>query len=105
MRNVAILLSKVIQHEFVAGLFIVAAWLAFAFIVVATFTPLQFRASVSRDAQLERFGGFATVGLLFGLVYPDLLIADWPFLIGAAGLLALLPGLDGRECNDTQRAA
>jgi hypothetical protein len=93
--NVAILLSKVIQHKFVARLFIGCAWLAFAFIVFATLAPLQFRPVVSHHAQLERFAAFATLGLLFGLAYPQRLMADWFFLIAAAGLLEASQHLTG----------
>jgi hypothetical protein len=85
--HAVILLSKVIQQDFVARLLVVAAWLVFAFIVFATLAPLQFRPVVSHHAQLERFAAFATLGLLFGLAYPRRLIADWLFLIAAAGLL------------------
>jgi hypothetical protein len=84
---VAIWLSKLIQHQLVAKFLVVAAWLLFAFIVFATLAPSQFRPVVSHHAQLERFGAFATLGLLFGLAYPRRLIADWLFLIAAAGLL------------------
>lgn len=87
LRHLVILISKVIEHEFVARFLVVAAWLVFAFIVFATLAPLQFRPVVSHHAQLERFAAFATLGLLFGLAYPRRLIADWLFLIAAASLL------------------
>jgi hypothetical protein len=90
LRSLAILLSNLLQREFVAKLFVVAAWFVFLFIVFATLAPLQLRPVVSHDAQLERFGAFATAGLLFGLAYPHRLIANWSFLIGAAGLLQRL---------------
>ena len=95
--NVATLLSKVIQHKFVARLFIGCAWLAFVFIVFATLAPLQFRPVVSHDAQLERFGAFAMLGLLFGLAYPRRLIADLFFMIAAAGVLEASQHLTGNR--------
>jgi hypothetical protein len=87
--------SKLIEHDFVAKLLRITAWLAFALIVFVTLAPLQFRPVVGHHAQLERFAAFAMVGLFFGLAYPRRLILDWSFLIAAAGLLEGLQGLTG----------
>jgi hypothetical protein len=87
--------SNLVEHDLVAKLLRITAWLAFALIVFVTLSPLQYRLVVSHHAQLERFAAFAMVGLFFGLAYPRRWILDWSFLIAAAGLLEGLQHLTG----------
>ena len=47
----------------------IAGWLAFAFIVYATLSPIDDRPVIA-GAQFEHFVAFAVVGLAFGLAYP-----------------------------------
>jgi hypothetical protein len=51
---------------------------------------LHLRPVVTRNADLERFGAFAMLGLLFGLAYPHRRIADLSFVVSAAGVLEIL---------------
>lgn len=68
---------------------IIAGWLALAFIVFATLSPIDDRPVVA-GAQLEHFAAFAVLGLAFGVAYPRrvFLIAT-VILISAFGLEAL----------------
>jgi VanZ family protein len=67
----------------------VAGWLALAFIVYATLSPIDDRPVVA-GAQLEHFAAFAVVGLAFGLAYPKrVLLVATIILITAFGLEAL----------------
>jgi hypothetical protein len=73
----------------------IAAWATFAFIVFVTISPLGERPVVTANPDLERFGAFALVGLLFGLAYPRKLVADASFVVIAAGLLETLQLMTG----------
>jgi hypothetical protein len=68
---------------------IIAGWLALAFIVFATLSPIDDR-PVLASAQLEHFAAFAVLGLAFGVAYPRrvFLVATF-ILISAFGLEAL----------------
>jgi VanZ family protein len=67
----------------------VAGWLALAFIVYATLSPIDDRPVIA-GAQLEHFAAFAVVGLAFGLAYPRrVFLVATIILITAFGLEAL----------------
>lgn len=67
----------------------IAAWLALAFIVCATLSPIDDRPVVA-GPQLEHFTAFALVGLAFGLAYPKrIFLVASIILISAFGLEAL----------------
>jgi VanZ family protein len=68
---------------------IVAGWLALAFIVYATLSPIDARPVVA-GLQLEHFAAFALLGLAFGLAYPHRLPLVLAIVLGSAiGLEAL----------------
>ena len=67
----------------------IAGWLALAFIVFATLSPIDDRPVIA-NAQLEHFAAFAVVGLAFGLAYPRrVVLVATIILISAFGLEAL----------------
>lgn len=67
----------------------VAGWLALAFIVYATLSPIDDRPVVA-SAQLERFVAFTVVGLAFILAYPKrAFLVVTIIVISAFGLEAL----------------
>jgi VanZ family protein len=68
---------------------IIAGWLALAFIVYATLSPINAR-PVLAGPGLEHFAAFALLGLAFGLAYPHRLLLVVAVVVGAAvGLEAL----------------
>lgn len=67
----------------------IAGWLALAFIVFATLSPIDDRPVIA-GKQLEHFAAFAVVGLAFGLAYPRrVFLVATIILISAFGLEAL----------------
>jgi VanZ family protein len=78
---------------------IVAGWLALAFIVYATLSPIDDRPVVA-SAHLEHFIAFGLVGLAFALAYPNRLLLIVAVVVGSAfGLEAmqlLTPDRHGR---------
>jgi VanZ family protein len=67
----------------------VAGWLALAFIVYATLSPINHRPVIA-GPQLERFAAFAFVGIAFALAYPRRLVLITAIILtGAFGLEAL----------------
>ena len=67
----------------------IAGWLALAFIVFATLSPIDDRPVIA-GAQFEHFAAFAVVGLAFGLAYPRrVFLVATLIVIGAFGLEAL----------------
>lgn len=67
----------------------IAGWLALAFIVFATLSPIHDRPVIT-SPQLERFAAFAVAGLAFGLAYPRrVFLAAAIIFISAFGLEAL----------------
>ena len=67
----------------------IAGWLALAFIVYATLSPIDDRPVIA-GAQFEHFAAFAVVGLAFGLAYPRrIFLVAAIILISAFGLEAL----------------
>src|ERR1700761_4656919 len=68
---------------------IIAGWLALAFVVYATLSPIEDRPVIA-GPQLEHFDAFALVGLAFGLACPNGLLLSVTIVVGSAfGLEAL----------------
>jgi VanZ like protein len=68
---------------------VVVAWLALAFIVFVTLSPVELRPSIG-NSHLEHFGAFALVGLAFAFAYPNRILTIVAIVVGAAlGLEAL----------------
>jgi VanZ family protein len=68
---------------------VIAGWLALAFIIYATLSPIDAR-PVLASPQLEHFAAFALVGLAFALAYPSRGVLVVVIVVGAAvGLEAL----------------
>jgi VanZ family protein len=68
---------------------VVAGWLALAFVVFATLSPIEARPSIG-SSHLEHFAAFALIGLAFALAYPDRVLLVVVIVVGAAlGLEAL----------------
>ncbi len=84
-------ISRVVAYlaKMVQRVSTIAGWLALAFIVFATLSPIDDRPVIA-GPQLEHFAAFAVVGLAFGLAYPKrvFLVATF-ILISAFGLEAL----------------
>jgi VanZ family protein len=73
----------------VQRLSVIVGWLALAFIVFATLSPIAARPSVG-NSHLEHFTAFAVVGLAFALAYPNRILLVVVVVVGAAfGLEAL----------------
>jgi VanZ family protein len=87
---------------------IIAGWLALAFIVYATLSPIQDR-PVMAGPQLEHFAAFALVGLAFGLAYPNRLLFIVAIVVGSAlgleALQLLTPDRHGRVLDALMKAA
>ena len=87
---------------------IIAGWLALAFIVYATLSPIQDR-PVMAGPQLEHFAAFALVGLAFGLAYPNRLLFIVAIVVGSAlgleALQLLTPDRHGRVLDVLMKAA
>lgn len=87
---------------------IVAGWLALAFIVYATLSPIGDRPVVA-GAQLEHFAAFALLGLAFGLAYPKRLFLVAAIILGSAfgleALQLLTPDRHGRLIDALVKAA
>src|ERR1700744_1568944 len=68
---------------------VIAGWLALAFIVFVTLSPIEARPSVG-SSHLEHFTAFALIGLAFALAYPKRILLVVAVVVGAAlGLEAL----------------
>jgi hypothetical protein len=68
---------------------VVAGWLALAFIVFVTLSPVEARPSMG-SSHLEHFTAFAMIGLAFALAYPNRILLVVVIVVGAAlGLEAL----------------
>jgi hypothetical protein len=87
---------------------IIAGWLALAFIVGATLSPIDIRPVVA-GPQLERFAAFALLGLAFGLAYPKRVLLVAAVVVASAfGLEALqlaTPDRHGRLLDAFVKAA
>jgi hypothetical protein len=67
----------------------IVSWLALAFIVFATLSPIGARPSIG-SPHFEHFGAFALIGVAFALAYPNRILAVVAIVVGAAlGLEAL----------------
>jgi VanZ family protein len=67
----------------------IAAWLALAFIVFVTLSPIGARPSVA-SPHLEHFAAFALTGVAFALAYPNRILTVVAIVVGTAlGLEAL----------------
>jgi VanZ family protein len=67
-------------------------WLALAFIVYATLSPIDARPSLA-SPHLEHFAAFALMGLAFALAYPSRVLLVVVIVVGAAVGLEALQGL------------
>lgn len=76
----------------------IAAWLALAFIVFATLSPINNRPVVA-GPQFEHFAAFAVVGLAFALAYPRRI-----FLVGAITFVSAF-GLEALQLLTPDRHA
>lgn len=87
---------------------IAAGWLALAFIVYATLSPIQDRPVVA-GPQLEHFAAFALMGLAFALAYPNRILLVVAIVVGSAigleALQLLTPDRHGRVLDALVKAA
>jgi VanZ family protein len=87
---------------------IIAGWLALAFIVYATLSPIQARPVIA-GLQFEHFAAFALMGLAFGLAYPRRLFLIVAIVVGSAvaleALQLLTPDRHGRVLDALVKAA
>jgi VanZ family protein len=87
---------------------IIAGWLALAFIIYATLSPIDAR-PVLAGPQFERFAAFALLGLAFGLAYPSRLFLVVAIVVGSAvtleALQLLTPDRHGRILDALVKAA
>lgn len=87
---------------------IIAGWLALAFIVYATLSPIDAR-PVLAGPQFEHFAAFAFMGLVFGLAYPSRVLLVVAIVVGSAfaleALQLLTPDRHGRLLDALVKAA
>jgi VanZ family protein len=85
----------------------IAGWLALAFIVYATLSPISDRPVVA-GPHLEHFAAFALMGLAFALAYPGRLVFVVFLVVGAAvgleALQLLTPDRHGRVIDALLKA-
>jgi hypothetical protein len=68
---------------------VIAGWLALAFIIFVTLSPIEARPSVG-SSHLEHFTVFALIGFAFAMAYPSRILLVVVIVVGAAfGLEAL----------------
>jgi len=84
MKQVVAYLPTMIQR-----VSIVAGWLALAFIVYATLSPISDRPVVARP-QFEHFAAFALMGFAFGVAYPNRILLVVALVLGSAFGLEVL---------------
>ena len=103
MKQVVAYLSAMIQKVSIA-----AGWLALAFLVYATLSPIQDRPVVA-GPQSEHFAAFAVMGLAFGLAYPNRVFLVVAIVVGSAfgleALQLLTPDRHGRVLDALVKAA
>jgi VanZ family protein len=84
-----------------------AGWLALAFIVYATLSPIGARPVVA-GPHLEHFAAFAFMGLAFGLAYPNRMLLVVAIVVGSAfgleALQLLTPDRHGRVLDALMKA-
>ena len=87
---------------------IAAGWLALAFIVYATLSPIDARPVLTRP-HFEHFAAFALMGLAFGLGYPNRLLLVVAIVFGSAfgleALQLLTPDRHGRILDALVKAS
>jgi VanZ family protein len=87
---------------------VAAGWLALAFIVYATLSPIDARPVVTRP-HFEHFAAFAVMGLAFGLAYPNRLLLVAAIVLGSAfgleALQLLTPDRHGRVLDAVVKAS
>jgi hypothetical protein len=85
----------------------IMGWLALAFIVFVTLSPIGDRPSLA-SPHLERFAAFALMGAAFALAYPHRLLLVVALVIGAAfgleALQLLTPDRHGRAADALAKA-
>lgn len=69
------------------------AWLVLLAILIVTLGPIQIRPISGEPVNVERFGAFMVVGLLFALAYPKHWLRTLALIVGSAALLELLQRL------------
>ena len=103
MRQIVAYLPAMVQR-----VSIIVAWLALAFIVFATLSPITARPVVA-GPQFEHFAAFALTGLAFGLAYPQRLVLVFAIVVGSAfgleALQLLTPDRHGRMLDAMVKAA
>ncbi|MGD0850804.1 VanZ family protein [Bradyrhizobium sp.] len=103
MKQVVAYLPTMIQRVSIA-----AGWLAFAFIVYATLSPIDSRPVVA-GPQLEHFAAFGLMGLAFGLAYPNRFLLVIAIVAGSAfgleALQLLTPDRHARVLDAVMKAA
>ena len=103
MRQVVAYLPTMIQR-----VSIIAGWLALAFIVYATLSPIDARPVVAAP-HYEHFAAFALTGLAFGLAYPNRILLVVAIVVGSAfgleALQLLTPDRHGRVVDALVKAA
>jgi VanZ family protein len=103
MRQVVAYLPAMIQKVSIA-----AGWLALAFIVYATLSPIGARPVVA-GPQSEHFAAFAVMGLAFALAYPNRILLVVAIVVGSAFGLEMLqlltPDRHGRVLDALVKAA
>ena len=68
---------------------VIIGWLALAFVVFVTLSPVGTRPSIA-SPHLEHFAAFALIGLAFAVAYPNRVLLVFAIVVGAAlGLEAL----------------
>ena len=84
-------------------------WLALLTIAAATLCPIDWRPETGLPPDIERFGAFLAISLLFTLGYPRRRWSGLLVLIGIAALLEvmqeLVPGRHGRLLDAEVKAA
>lgn len=85
----------------------IAGWLALAFIIYATLSPIDARPVLSSPHR-EHFAAFALMGLAFGLAYPNRVLLVVVIVVGAAAgleaLQVLTPDRHGRVLDALVKA-
>jgi VanZ family protein len=103
MKQVVAYLPAMIQRVSIA-----AGWLALAFIVYATLSPIDARPVLTRP-HFEHFAAFALMGLAFGLAYPNRLLLVVAIVFGSAfgleALQLLTPDRHGRILDALVKAS
>ncbi len=84
-------------------------WLGLAGIALVTLGPIGLRPESGLPPQVERFGAFLAISLLFTLGYPSRRVIGWLALFAVAALLEILqnevPGRHGRLIDFDAKAA